>query len=365
MTHPKYIRYFKQILPFGMIWFIFAFIYCLLEYGLLGDLEAYPTTGNPYDFKQSFLFTLSFSFFIGLMQGVIEVSWLRKQFGNNSLWMKIVLKSSFYLILTIVVIVLMSILNNVLYVSEVTAIEDLKKFMSVFAFWSIVLFVIVISGIAVFFSEISEYFGDGVFFNFFFGKYHRPIQEKRIFMFLDMKSSTTIAEEIGHKRYFDLIKDYYADMTDPIVETFGEIYQYVGDEIVVSWQAKRGLYNNNCIACFDKISTIFEKRKSYYIETFGIAPEFKAGYHLGEVTSGEIGIAKRDIVYTGDILNTTARIQEKCNTYDAKILISGELYSELTETTNFSSTKIGELLLRGKRQVVQLYKVDFDFFKKV
>ncbi len=359
MIHPKYIRYIKQIIPFGIIWLIFALVYVFLEYGLLGNLEVYPTTGNTYNFRESFIFTLSFSFFMGLIQGIIEISWLRKRFENNTLSRKIILKSTFYLLLIIVIIVFMTILNNTLYASEFSAIDDLKRFITVFAFWSIVIFVSVISGIAVFFSEISEYFGEGVFYNFFLGKYHRPVQEKRIFMFLDMNSSTTIAEEIGHKKYFDLIKDYYADMTNPILETFGEIYQYVGDEIVVSWPSKKGIYNNNCIVCFDKISSVFEVRKSYYLEKYKVAPEFKAGFHIGEVTSGEIGIIKRDIIYTGDVLNTTARIQGKCNEYNTKALISEKLLKELPEKTRFSFNKIGKLLLRGKKEMVQLYKIDF------
>jgi len=359
MIHPKYIRYINRIFPFGIIWLVFAFVYSLLEYGLLGELETYPTTGNPYDFEQNFIFTLTFSFIMGLVQGVIEISWLRKKFEHNALWVKIVLKTTFYLLLIIVIIILMTLLNNALYVSKTAAIDDLKMFMSVFAFWSIVIFVSVISGIAVFFSEISEYFGEGIFYNFFFGKYHRPVQEKRIFMFLDMNSSTTIAEEIGHEKYFDLIKEYYADMTDPILETFGEIYQYVGDEIVVSWPAKKGIYKNNCIICFKKVSAVFHAKKIHYLEKYKVAPEFKAGFHIGEVTSGEIGIIKRDIIYTGDVLNTTARIQGKCNEYKTKALISEELLKELPANPNFSFHKIGKLLLRGKKEMVQLYKIDF------
>ena len=64
-------------------------------------------------------------------------------------------------------------------------------------------------------------------------KHLKPKDEKRIFMFLDLKSSTTIAEEIGHRRYFEFISDFIADVTTPILNNHGEIYQYVGDEIVI------------------------------------------------------------------------------------------------------------------------------------
>jgi adenylate cyclase len=86
--------------------------------------------------------------------------------------------------------------------------------------------------------------------NFFTGKYHIPIVEERIFMFLDMKASTTIAENLGHVKYFEMLKEYYSDISNSIIKYSGEIYQYVGDDIVVSWKLKNGLQNNNCVECF-------------------------------------------------------------------------------------------------------------------
>lgn len=97
-----------------------------------------------------------------------------------------------------------------------------------------------------------------------------------------------------------------------------------------------------------------------YLKKFGLAPKFKAGYHIGEVTIGEIGIIKKDVIYTGDVLNTTARIQEECNTYDAKALISGRLLTELQKENPISFAKIGELLLRGKKEPIQLFRVVFE-----
>src|SRR4030095_4669483 len=119
-----------------------------------------------------------------------------------------------------------------------------------YAFWSVAVYAAAIIGISLFYTEVSENLGQGVLNNFFRGKYHTPKEEERIFMFLDMKSSTTIAENIGHVKYFEMLREYFADLTDPIIEHVGEIYQYVGDEIVVSWKLNNGLQNNNCINCF-------------------------------------------------------------------------------------------------------------------
>ena len=75
------------------------------------------------------------------------------------------------------------------------------------------------------------------------GKFYKPREENRIFMFVDLKGSTTIAEKIGHKKYSLLLQDCFRDFS--IVAKYNaQIYQYVGDEVVVSWKAENKNYNN-------------------------------------------------------------------------------------------------------------------------
>ncbi|WP_025743264.1 adenylate/guanylate cyclase domain-containing protein [Aquimarina pacifica] len=364
MVQVKLKRTLKQVIPFGIIWLISALVYTFLEFGILGDSSYYPNTGNVYNFKVSLIYVCSGSFLMGLIQGWIEQVWFKKLFKRNPLWVKVVLKSSYYLMLIILFLLTISVLANSLILDvpifDPVIIDISKKFFTSFSFWSIVIYIGVSLNIALFFSEISEYLGVEILYNFLFGKYHKPIKEIRIFMFLDMKSSTTIAEKIGHEIYFELIKQYYEDMTDAILETEGEIYQYVGDEIVISWKEKTGLYKNNCIHCFKKIRDNFNVKENDYLHKYGLVPDFKAGYHIGEVTTGEIGIIKRDIIYTGDVLNTAARIQAKCNEYNTNVLISEELILKLSKDATFQYTEIGKLILRGKSETVKLCSINFD-----
>jgi len=278
-------------------------------------------------------------------------------------WKKILFKSVFYLILITFFIVALTLISNASLhktsIFDPIVIDSLIQFIQTFTFWSIIFYTGLILDLALFYSEIEAYLGNGIVSNFM-GKYHKPKQEIRIFMFLDMKSSTTIAETIGHEKYFDLLKKYYADMTDAILDTNGEVYQYVGDEIVVSWDENMGLSNNNCLQCFNKISKIFNNKKDDYLETFGLVPEFKAGFHIGEVTTGEIGIIKKNIFHTGDILNTTARIQAECNNYDSKTLISNKLKEKLQIDSGITFKKLDNLTLRGKKEAIQLYDVIFS-----
>ena len=94
--HSRHKLQIRQILVFGVIWLLFGFIYILLEFGLLGELEHYPTTGNRYSFKESFFIVNIGSLFMGLFQGCIEVLWMRAYFSKLALWKKFVYKSVIY-----------------------------------------------------------------------------------------------------------------------------------------------------------------------------------------------------------------------------------------------------------------------------
>ena len=112
-------------------------------------------------------------------------------------------------------------------------------------------------------------------------------------MFLDLKSSTALAEKLGHVQFFSLVSDFVSDVTNPILENQGEIYQYVGDEVIISWTVERGTRKAHCIQCFLDIQKIMARRSQVYLEKYGVVPEFKAGLHIGQVQSFPIPLRRR------------------------------------------------------------------------
>ena len=173
-------------------------------------------------------------------------------------------------------------------------------------------------------------------------------------MFMDMKSSTTIAEKIGNKQYFNLLNELFADVTDTILSAEGEIYQYVGDEVVISWSLDRGVKQANCLNCFNNIRERLGELEPLYMAKYGVVPQFKAGLHYGPVTAGEIGTIKKDIVYSGDVLNTTSRIQEQCNHYNVDFLISKQTLELIGKNIPYEVVHLGDIELRGKKNRIDL-----------
>lgn len=209
--------------------------------------------------------------------------------------------------------------------------------------------------------KIYEKFGPDLLFSMFLGKYHRPHEVHRVFMFLDLTNSTPIAEKLGHTRFFALLRDFYNDITDSILNSRGNIYQYVGDEIVISWPPVKAVSQiPNCIACFFRIEDAIAKNEQYYLKEYGLVPSFKAALHQGRVVVGEIGIIKKEIVFSGDILNTTSRMMEQCKIHNQKFIISRDILdiSSKINYDNYQINPLGEMSLRGKVRPLELFGVN-------
>jgi hypothetical protein len=58
----------------------------------------------------------------------------------------------------------------------------------------------------------------------------------------------------------------------------------------LTWKVEQGLINNNCIETYYTFQGIIHGKKDYYINKYGIIPEFKAGVNMGKVTVAEVGV---------------------------------------------------------------------------
>lgn len=166
------------------------------------------------------------------------------------------------------------------------------------------------------------------------------------------------AEKLGYIKYSQLIQDCFFDLTDIVLLYEAKIYQRVGDEVVLSWEVDKGLSNQNCIKINFAYVRRLEQKSEYYKNKYGIVSEFKAGLNLGPVTVAEVGEIKKELAYHGDVLNTAARIQGKCNEYQKKQLISEQLKSQSEEQTSQNFEFLGDVQLKGKKENVNIYAVN-------
>jgi adenylate cyclase len=205
------------------------------------------------------------------------------------------------------------------------------------------------------FVEINDKYSPGVFVDFLTGKYRQAKNEHRIIMFIDLKDSTPIAEKLGHEHYFAFIREFIRMISMAIIDHQGLIYQYVGDEIVVSWITSKKNCNKALATVVDARKNI-QKRSEWFRRKYDIAPEFRVGIHAGDVTIGEIGIVKKDLAMSGDTMNTSARIRSACNELNQKFLVSKE-FVECAGLQPMHAQYLGDFELKGKSDNVALYSL--------
>ena len=229
-----------------------------------------------------------------------------------------------------------------------------------YLFYLLLFYYSVMTFLISFINQVNKKYGPGVLIPLLLGRYRNPKEEERIFMFMDLKSSTTTAEVLGHLKYSAFIRDCFLDINEVLLSFRAQVYQYVGDEIVLTWMEYEGIKNNFCIDFYFACRFQFRERSDYYKTNYGIVPEFKAGLHSGKVTAVEIGQVKRDIAYHGDILNTAARIQGVCNEYKKSFLVSEYLFSRLGTNENIKAEPLGTILLKGKTEKVGVVSIEWN-----
>lgn len=358
-----YYTFRQQIAHIGRVVLAWA-----LAYAIFGVIRLYGIAELPHieatgilDLRAFILQLLLAAIITGLLYGSVDIFFDRP--GIQRLPYGVILGSKIVLHIFIMLAVLLALLYSRVRFGIISEgyfeaeSDTARRLVLNKSFFVFVLFFGVVSTILDFYQQVKHKFGRGVFFDMLLGRYHKPKESDRIFMFIDLKSSVRLAEELGHIRYSNLLQDCFFDLNTQLSRYDAKIYQYVGDQVVLHWSHKDGLRNNNCVHCFFGFIRRLEKRKSYYMQRYGFQPFFKAGAHTGRATVAEVGLLKREIAFHGDTVNTTSRIHDYCNKYQQRLLISRNLYDLVKNDPALEFLYIGDHILKGKHQSMELYGV--------
>lgn len=295
-------------------------------------------------------------FIISMALGYLLVSVMRNYLRNASLWFNLFVKTILLLLAALVMTFFIYITYEWLIAGRSLSIAfdkflynllHRRLLLEKMPEW-IVLFLFTLLAI-----EVNEKYSRGVFINIMLGRYLQPREEERIIMFLDLKDSTPIAEKLGHKEYFKFIRDFIFCISSGLIRYDGHIYQYVGDEIVVWWPASK-TNARKAIASLLAARKELHKQFDRFKRKYDTLPEYKAGIHAGTVMVGQVGIEKKDLVMSGDAINTAARIRSACSDMNQKFIISKEVM-DLLDMKEWQAEPLGAIDLKGKNQQVELF----------
>jgi adenylate cyclase len=326
-------------------------VWGMLDYLAEGTLKDYTT--GPGIHVEIIVSALG----LGVLLAVVNHLADRAAFRRRSLGQIILIKAALYLAgLSLVILVIHAVF--LLFFFSWDEIRGLWEAMSPRLLTSLMMFVLLsFLGVA-FLLEVRRKVGPGNLGALLVGWYHRPRVEDLVFLFLDLKGSTAIAERLGHTRYSQFIRHCFHDLTEFVLSFQAQIYQFVGDEVVLTWPQGRGNAGKRSLDTFFAFRERLVERRLWYQEEFGVSPEFRGGVEGGSVTVTEVGDIKREIAFHGDALNTAARLLELCQQYDAPILVSERIQQSVATEPGLSTELQGEITLRGKAETVTVYGVE-------
>jgi adenylate cyclase len=303
--------------------------------------------------------SILFGTFQGTTFGIIEQVLDNKFFKKHSLGIIILSKALLYFFTTIIIL---HSFRYFAYNHLIIFLLDGETSPTHERSWEYIFYLILIYNFTVslifsFVTQVSKKLGPNMMLPLILGKYRVPREEYRAFLFMDLKSSTTIAETLGHIQYSALIRDCFWDINSVIANYQGDIYQYAGDEVIMTWLVDETKTDFACIDFFFACERQFQKRAIYYQRHYGLHPQFKAGAHVGKVTSVEIGEIKREIAFHGDTLNTAARLQSLCNEYQKIFLISATLANRINNSP-YALHSLGKVQLKGKNIPIEMFSVE-------
>ena len=308
-------------------------------------------------------FSLAFAI-VGIIVAGAEAFLLKNMFRKFPIWLSTILRMTLTFILFLLVSVVVVFAYWIFrHDGGLSFVEFEKKFVQNILLTPSFMMLMVDLGLLAFISililEISDKYGPGGLRNLIRGRYNKPRKENRIFLFLDINDSTTIAEKIGHEKYFNMLHDFFADITEPIIANWGHIYQYVGDEVVICWKNNQK-NKRRCLKFISDSLKAIKRRENYYMKEYGVVPSFKAGVHAGDVTAGYIGIIKKELVFSGDTLNTTARIRSKCHELKHSFILSVDFLHDFEVPEIYSVNEIGEMEFKGRKEKSRVYSLELN-----
>ncbi len=228
------------------------------------------------------------------------------------------------------------------------------------------IYAVVVTAIIIFISRVRELLGRDVFLSLLTGRYRNPVQEERVFLFVDLVGSTAFAEEHGDLKTQEFLGAVFGAMAEPVRRHRGAIDDYIGDAAIITWPLRRGITNANCVRCVFTILDDIEANAETWLKSYGRVPRLRAALHGGRIVTAEIGVDHHKIAYFGDTVNTTARLESLCKTLERQVLISSDLARRIELPEAIIKEELGDHAVRGRDQplgVIALHTQDRQALK--
>jgi adenylate cyclase len=328
---------------------------------LLGPFYALFSESFSFEELHPYLNGAVIGLLISLFVALMEIWWLDKGTKHFPFSILVFLRTIIYIVSITIIATNVFIISRMIRIdltySAVLKSKGWQDYVYEQDFFIVLIYALFLALSVNFIRMLSRKMGQGMLVSQVTGTYYTPVKQERIIMFMNVANSSEIAEKLEPMDFHKFLNNLFYDITEPIISNGGIIYEYVEDLVVITWSMNKGIRNSNCLRTFFDIVDKLEGVKEKYYTKFGLFPNLRGSIHCGKVVRAEIGDVKTQIVLHGDVMNTTARILDKCYELDKVILASAHLVYRLELPKMFECESVGHIGLKGKEKDVELFNI--------
>lgn len=180
-----------------------------------------------------------------------------------------------------------------------------------------------------------------------------PVRTTATILYSDIEGFTSLSETVLPEQIFEMLNEYFPTIIEPITRHGGIVNHFHGDALLATFNIPVDAPQHADHA----VQAALEMQQAVQHKIFaGIAVRTRIGINTGPVIAGNVGSGER-FSYTvyGDAVNLAARLEQLNKKYDSLVLVSGSTVDLLSH--HYPLTHLGETSIRGKQELVQLFKL--------
>ncbi|MEM7509929.1 MAG: response regulator [Bacteroidota bacterium] len=182
------------------------------------------------------------------------------------------------------------------------------------------------------------------------------VEKEFTVFFSDIRSYTTLSEQMTPKENFDFLNAYLGRVGPIIKKKYGFVNQYFGDGIMALFPRK----SSDAVHTAISIQKTLDKYNEDRLAKNRIPVYVGIGLHTGPLMMGIIGDSMRmDAAVVSDTVNTASRMEGLTKHYHSRIIISEDTYKGMEDKQSVNCRFLGNVIVKGRKGVLGIYDV-FD-----
>jgi adenylate cyclase len=177
-------------------------------------------------------------------------------------------------------------------------------------------------------------------------------------LFSDIRSFTTISENMEPELVVESLNNYFEKMVDVIMNNSGIVDKYIGDAIMAFFGAPVKSENDALLSVSAGLDMIEALKEFNRWQAEHGLPAFKIGIGInyGVVTVGNIGSERKmDYTVIGDMVNLASRLEGLTKLYHVPIIVSESVMKRVENTLH--CRLLDRVVVKGKSRAVKIYTV--------